>query len=412
MTLLISNLEVATSKPNPFVEEIQMKKSGGPFLHTPQLYMLLETCQGDLMSYLPIEDVCKAMVCSKEIQKWARAEVKLRYQCWKHSCSCAWYWETDEAEWWKRKMYSADALALDDPRSMSELDMEWQAYQSPSSLIDSVAGSFGSSTAQFLYNRENGAPQQQCIFRRGERVTFTTLGKNANAVSKVLIFDIYCDDRHKWSGVRPINRIDVGSVYNQNEHQEFMRCTSIDPFASKSLGDLTHSSTIHPMSHGRRAPNYLLSTAADDTRVWKFNVSLLTPTSKETLIMSVTLDVQATIKEITEEKGWEKDSGYSQIQNMKQMYKEDKHISEFYNFETTTSNDNLWRCSILNTRLISGGGKLLRGIGKEGNLRLFDFLSFDFCYWLDKRTPDQERFHLTMDFQCQDELWSDLILRA
>lgn len=125
----------------------------------------------------------------------------------------------------------------------------------------------------------------------GRKVEFTTIGGSFafdEQYPAALIFDIHCDGTWKWSGISPVDIERL--IFNNHEEGEPERfvdgfaTTSIYPLSTKSLGD---AMDMHcALENGYRANKYLLSTDDDDSRTWRFSVSLVSGNCAETLVAS------------------------------------------------------------------------------------------------------------------------------
>lgn len=152
------------------------------------------------------------------------------------------------------------------------------------------------------------------------------------------MFDIYCDGKHVWNGVRPFLRDDF--VDDDEEGEDDYDSDSnriwdarIDLYYINSLGDKTDKATYHPRSHEFRPNRYLLSTSDGDKRPWTLNMSFLTTKSAETLVCTITFEPEKLLNHLHLNHTW--DDQASMLSNDINLNgivlnKELKRISGFY----------------------------------------------------------------------------------
>mmetsp|Transcript_12555 Transcript_12555/g.25962 ORF Transcript_12555/g.25962 Transcript_12555/m.25962 type:complete len:354 (-) Transcript_12555:196-1257(-) len=321
----------------------------------------------------------------------------------------------------------ADELP-DSAEALSHLDVYWRRHDgitSPSILIGSIAHRWGGGFPKFLHARETSAKPQP-KFERGKQIQFTTLGGERGTLSIpfALIFDIHCNGRPKWCGVHPVNSGEIAGVHQENDEGEDVTMTGIYPQSSKTLGDKTDPSTIHSMDHGHRPSKYLFSADADDTRTWRFNVSVVSPWSAETLIISSDIIPRDVVEYVSEMNGWDEKSGYEDVCMLKEQLEEtvqdgqfdegeSDHIKrrrEFLDSIPYPDTEKLMRCSNLAPVTILVPLEPLKGLDEDGNTKQFELVKAHACYWLDKKNPKKERLHVTLDYYFEDSLWTDMIL--
>jgi len=373
---------------------------------------VIEICHAEFLKYLTVRETCMFAACSKRVcLKWAREEIRRRSIAWLEQTSRAWQWIDRSVSYPEMHTCSADDFDIDDHKALETLNDEWRSFGTPRKLLETVAYTFCGGWAKLLDVRENGAPSQPNIIARGQQVNvkYVTLGDDWVDVSKVLMFDIYCEGKNVWSGVKPLEKEFHGSSsFRVSDLGLNISQTCADIDSSKTLGDKTDAATIHTTALGNPPPRYLLSTDANDKRNWTLNVSLLTAKSLETLLFNVYIVPHEIVKMIGKDNSWEKDSGYAQILGFQETYSDND--CEWYGCNSVVPDENLWRCkSVWN--LINKYKGPPKGIGEDGEMVSFQYLRDHTCFWFDRRNG-KNRLHVTMEFTCEDSLFSDMILRS
>lgn len=360
------------------------------------IHDILESQQGDFLKYLTVKELCVLQCISKNdsFLKWSKTEIERRYHSWLTTCSRAWSPPSHSLK------ISADDLPLDE-------EMERQ--------LRDIATNMSGGLALFLHNRETGASKQPNLFAYGKDVRYITLGNEYSSVPFVAMFDIYCNGKHVWNGVRPILNSDLGNICYPGDDNlydgSYIDATIIEPFSSNSLGDETDEATYHPFGHGFRVNKYLLSTDVNDTRTYTLNASLLTPKSRETLVLSVDIEPKQVLKDIENKTTWD---------NQEEMLA--RHIAgcggveseacQWYSLDKVVLDKKLKRCSGFYWE--PKEGTKIMALTKENQLIEcnLDRNRFEICFWLDERDPENKRFHVTADFSFENELLGGMILNG
>ena len=389
----------------------------------------MDSCGSVVFSCLTVKDTVLAAECCKEWRKYSQDAINERADKWLAETSRAWAWR-DSEKGLDEVDVSADELP-DDQEALRSLDTIWRdRFVSPTHILKTVASEWCGGWPRFLYARETRARRQPRM-ERGKHVEFTTIG-DLKVTPFALIFDIHCDGMSKWCGVYPFHSRTLGATTAVRGDEDFgveedIDLTMLYPISTKTLGDSTDASTIHPMNHHDRPPRYLLSTDAEDIRSWSVNVSLVSPLSSETLIFSISDIVPKSITTyISKLDSWEDNSGYDDVERWKEdheagirdgaWYADDEEYVEYRRKELGSiprPNTKLLRCSELDpvTRsVVESDGDVLKGLDEDGQTTTFPVVEARFCYWLDKRNPVNDRLHLTLDFYFEDGLWSGVFL--
>ncbi|GFH55365.1 predicted protein [Chaetoceros tenuissimus] len=356
------------------------------------IHDILESLQGDFLKYLTVKEICILRHISKShsFLKWSKIELERRYHSWLTTCSRAWSPPS-------HSLVSADDLPLDE-------EMKRQ--------LRDIAINMSGGLELFLHNRETGAPKQPNLFEFGKDVHYITLGNEYSSVPFVAMFDIYCNGKHVWNGVKPILASDLGNICypgDDDDDENYIDATIIEPFSSNSLGDETDEATYHAFSHGFRVNKYLLSTDVNDTRTYTLNVSFLTPKSRETLVLSVDIEPQQVLKDIENKTTWD-DQHEMFAEHIAGCGGVESEESQWYSLDKVLLDEKLKRCSGFYWE--PKKGTKIMAVTKRNKLIEcnLDRNRFDICFWLDERDPSNKKFHVTADFSFENDLLGGMIL--
>jgi len=390
------------------------------------LGIVMDSCGSVIFAFLTVRDTARAAENSREFLLWSQEEIVRRSKTWLAGTSKSWAWYDKNLRFGQESYVPADDLP-DNKEALGGLDMVWkEAFESPSHLLSTVTDWCGG-WSRFLDARE-GSARSQPVIARGGPVHFTTIGEESPPMISdtrriALIFDIHCDGKSAWNAVCPLNESEVGGMTSVDDNGEDVQVSIVHPISSKTLGDATDAATIHPFDHVYKSIKYLLSTDIDDTRTWRFNVSMVSRNCLETLIHSWTMVPAHQKKAIDEYGAWESNSGYQQVAKstkdfnqsiQRNRYADDDELAQKIRnqYHSVVPHPNLFRCSDLN-HVTNVPSSTLKGITIDGDVEeLGDHVYFEICYWLDERNTNKSRLHLTLDFSCPDHLFSDMIMRA
>ncbi|GFH50092.1 predicted protein [Chaetoceros tenuissimus] len=358
------------------------------------IHDVLESQQGDFLKYLTVKEVCILQHISKthSFCKWSKIEIDRRYQNWLKTCSKAW------------GVGIPVVTSGFGHKSVDDIPL----LESTIRTLENIAKNMSGGLEIFLHNRESGAPPQPELFAYGKNVRYTTLGDEYESIPIVAMFDIYCDGKHMWNGVRPIVNEEIGNISfpinddydDESESSDiWIGATYIELFFSNSLGDKTDEATYHPFSPNNSRPNrYLISTDAEDIRTWTINLSFLTEKSKETLVRSVDIRPDEILNHICMMSQWDD--------------QESALLESEEDLNGVILNEKVKRCSGFHW-MWKEGTKIMV-LSEENKLTecSLDDNDFDICFWLDERDPSKRRFHVTTGFSCENTLLAGMILNG
>ena len=163
--------------------------------------------------------------------------------------------------------------------------------------------------------------------------------------------------------------------------------------SNNTLGDETDEATYHPVCYFIRPRRYLLSTNAEDTRTWTINLSFLTKKSAETLVVSWEFQPKELVSNTLAHQ-WD---------NQERQLSKSEGCCKGVLLNKKVKRCSWWEIGA-NCKLLCKENEIIE-CNKEYN-------HFEICFWLDERDPGDKRFHINVDFICENSFLGGMILNG
>ena len=355
----------------------------------------------NLLLYLTCGDLAKAAKISKNFNFWVQRETSYKALKFKGGSSLAW-----EVVDKRNRVHSADDFLKDDidrtmkcATSLRGDDEIWGSVPTHMDAIEKVVDWCGG-WLQFLHARENGAKPQP---RSPTDLNKTTLGvhKGRGGIlpQAAVIFDLHCDGKWIWSGIRPISKDYLDRSTGKKDG-----LLRIYPFSENTRGEVTDIESLPVLGsdESKRAGCFLLSTPFNDKHRFTLSASLASEVSAETLIHSVDFKPRSLCRSLYNER-------------------------EFHSYGS--DHWNIGEASYFTERLVawSDDGRhpqpccmyvspdqyLVTYCPVKQKVDVNDFVLFNHCFWLDSFTENYtQSLHMMSELVCEKEIITEMFLNT
>ena len=354
----------------------------------------------NLLLYLSCNDLANAAKVSKNFQFWVQRETSYKALEFKGNSSLAW-----EVVNKKNRVYAADYVVKENidltmkcATSLRGDDEKWRSVPTHMDAIEKVVDWCGG-WLQFLHARENGAKPQP---RSPTDLKKTTLGihqgRGGVLPQAAVVFDLHCDGKWIWSGIRPISKDYIDRSTDKKDG-----LLRIYPFSENTRGETTdlESPPIIGSDESKRAGCFLLSTPCDDHRIFSLSASLVSEVSAETLIHSVNFKPRSLCRSLWNEREFHSygsdhwNIGEASYYNERVVaFSEDGYLPE--------------QCCMH----VSPDQRLVTYCPMRKTVEVKDYIYFNHCFWLDSLQNRNPSFHVMSELVCEEEVIYEMYLNT